>query len=122
MAALERIGLVQRAEEDAETLSVAEMRRLEIARAIATEPTLLLLDEMMAGLTATEGEALCRQIATLNNEGMTIAMVEHSVPIIRRLCGADIVLDFGRVLARGRVDEVLANPVVQAAYLGSAAA
>ncbi len=120
--ALERVGMQDLAEEDAERLSVAEMRRLEIARAIATEPRLLLLDEMMAGLTATESDHLCEQVLALNRSGITVIMVEHSVPIIRRLCGNAIVLNFGAMLARGHVEEVLADPAVQDAYLGSAAA
>ena len=122
LVALDRLGMRHLAERDAERLSVAEMRRLEIARAIATEPQLLLLDEMMAGLTATESDELCEQVSALNRSGITILVVEHSVPIIRRLCGNAIVLNFGAMLARGRVEEVLSDPAVQDAYLGSAAA
>ena len=120
LTALERVGMQQLAEQDAERLSVAEMRRLEIARAVATEPRLLLLDEMMAGLTANEAEELCDRIVALNASGVTVVMVEHSVPIIRRLCGNAIVLNFGAMLARGHVEDVLSDPAVQDAYLGSA--
>jgi branched-chain amino acid transport system ATP-binding protein len=122
LLALERVGMRRLAEQDAERLSVAELRRLEIARAIATEPQMLLLDEMMAGLTATESDELCQQVVALNRGGMTVLMVEHSVPIVRRLCGNAIVLNFGAMLARGHVEDVLADPAVQDAYLGSAAA
>ena len=122
LEALGQVGMGHLAERDAERLSVAEMRRLEIARAIATGPQLLLLDEMMAGLTATESDELCEQVSALNRSGITILVVEHSVPIIRRLCGNAIVLNFGAMLARGRVEEVLSDPAVQDAYLGSAGA
>lgn len=117
--ALGRIGMAHLADLDAERLSVAEMRRLEIARAIATEPRLLLLDEMLAGLTPTEAAALCEQIQRINAEGITIVMVEHSVPIISQLCGNAIVLNFGELLASGNTRAVLADARVQDAYLGS---
>lgn len=119
--ALEKIGLDHLANRDAERLSVAEMRRLEIARAIATEPKLLLLDEMLAGLTATEATALCDQIRDINARGVTIVMVEHSVPIISQLCGNSVVLYFGEVLAQGTTRDVLSDVRVQEAYLGSTA-
>ncbi|MGO4171010.1 ABC transporter ATP-binding protein [Bosea sp. TAF32] len=118
--ALARVGMTHLADLDAERLSVAEMRRLEIARAVATEPRLLLLDEMLAGLTATEAAALCEQIRRINAEGITIMMVEHSVPIISELCGNAIVLNFGEMLASGATRAVLADVQVQEAYLGSA--
>ena len=119
--ALRSIGMAHLAHLDAERLSVAEMRRLEIARAIATEPRLLLLDEMLAGLTATEAAALCDQIVALNARGITIVMVEHSVPVISRMCARSIVLNFGTLLAEGTTQDVLRDPRVQEAYLGSAA-
>ncbi|NYZ16155.1 ABC transporter ATP-binding protein [Azospirillum sp. RWY-5-1] len=119
--ALRSIGMAHLAHLDAERLSVAEMRRLEIARAIATEPRLLLLDEMLAGLTATEAAALCDQIVALNGRGITIVMVEHSVPVISRMCARSIVLNFGTLLAEGTTQDVLRDPRVQEAYLGSAA-
>ena len=119
--ALRRIGMAHLALLDAERLSVAEMRRLEIARALATEPRLLLLDEMLAGLTATEAAELCTQIRQVNASGVTIVMVEHSVPIISELCGNAIVLNFGEMLASGTTQGVLADPQVQEAYLGSVA-
>jgi branched-chain amino acid transport system ATP-binding protein len=118
---LARIGMAHLAPLDAERLSVAEMRRLEIARALATEPRLLLLDEMLAGLTATEAAELCSQIRQVNASGVTIVMVEHSVPIISALCGNAIVLNFGEMLASGTTQGVLADPQVQEAYLGSVA-
>ena len=121
LIALQRIGMAHLAPVDAERLSVAEMRRLEIARALATEPRLLLLDEMLAGLTATEAAALCDQIRDVNASGVTIVMVEHSVPIISDLCGNAIVLNFGEMLASGTVQAVLADRDVQEAYLGSVA-
>lgn len=118
--ALGRIGMTHLADLDAERLSVAEMRRLEIARAIATEPRLLLLDEVLAGLTATEAAELCDHILRVKAEGITIVMVEHSVPIVSQLCGNAIVLNFGETLASGTTRSVLADARVQEAYLGSA--
>ncbi|MBP2229415.1 ABC-type branched-subunit amino acid transport system ATPase component [Azospirillum agricola] len=120
--ALRAIAMDHLAGTDAERLSVAEMRRLEIARAIATEPRLLLLDEMLAGLTATEAGALCDQIVELNRRGITIVMVEHSVPVISRMCARSVVINFGSLLAEGATQDVLRDPRVQDAYLGSAAA
>ncbi len=116
---LERLGMDQLADRDASTLGVAAMRRLEIARALATRPRLLLLDEMLAGLTATETSDLCDQLAVLPHEGVTIVLIEHSVPVVTRLCQQVVVLQFGEVICSGSGKDVLANERVREAYLGA---
>jgi branched-chain amino acid transport system ATP-binding protein len=120
-AVLADLGMAQMAATDAGILGVAELRRLEIARALATDPQVLLLDEMLAGLTATEAAALCDQIRDLRDRGLTILLVEHSVPVVSALCDRAVVLNFGEVLTEGPTAAVLADVRVQDAYLGSAA-
>ena len=117
---VERLDMEDLAEVDADELNVAQMRRLEIARALATEPKLLLLDEMLAGLTATETAAMCDRIRRLPDEGVTVIVVEHSIPVVRSLCGRAVVITFGELLTEGAVDEVVRDPRVQEAYLGKA--
>jgi len=117
---VERLDMEDLAEVDADELNVAQMRRLEIARALATEPKLLLLDEMLAGLTATETAAMCDRIRRLPGEGVTVIVVEHSIPVVRSLCGRAVVITFGELLTEGAVDEVVRDPRVQEAYLGKA--
>jgi branched-chain amino acid transport system ATP-binding protein len=96
------------------------LRRLEIARALATRPRLLLLDEMLAGLTVAEAAEMCDRIRRLPEDGIAVVVVEHSVPIVSRLCSRAVVLDFGRVLMEGPTADVIADPRTQAAYLGTA--
>lgn len=120
-AVLADLGMAGMADADAGILGVADLRRLEIARALATEPQVLLLDEMLAGLTATEAAALCDQVRALRDRGLTILLVEHSVPVVQALCDRAVVLNFGEVLTAGPTAEVLADARVQEAYLGSAA-
>jgi branched-chain amino acid transport system ATP-binding protein len=119
-AVLERIGMHDVAYVDAEELNVAQLRRLEIARALATRPKLLLLDEMLAGLTATEAVEMCDRIRQLPSEGIAVIVVEHSIPVISRLCPRAVVLTFGKVLLEGPTRDVIADPRTQEAYLGSA--
>jgi len=114
------LGCADMADTDVEKLGVAALRRLEIARALATDPKVLLLDEMLAGLTAPETQEMCTHVARLRDQGLAIVMVEHSVPVMRRLCDSAVVLNFGAMLACGSVAAVLADPAVQEAYLGSA--
>lgn len=122
MAALGELDLADRAHRDAGELTVAELRSLEIARALATEPKLLLLDEMLAGLTGVEAHSLCEKILQLPERGIAVIVVEHSVPIISTLCSRAVALDFGRVLASGPTRQVIEDEQVQSAYLGSAPA
>jgi branched-chain amino acid transport system ATP-binding protein len=119
--ALHLLGLDRIAHLDAESISIADMRRMEIARAVATQPRVLLLDEMLAGLTATEADAMCEQVRAIRNRGIAVLLVEHSVPIVRALCDEAIVLNFGEVLTRGPVNRVFDESAVQEAYLGSLA-
>ena len=121
LGVLDLLGLRRIADTDAESISISDMRRMEIARALATEPRFLLLDEMLAGLTPIEAAEMCAQVRVLRSRGITILMVEHSVPIVRSLCDEAVVLNFGELLVRGSVDQVFDDPVVQDAYLGSLA-
>jgi branched-chain amino acid transport system ATP-binding protein len=117
---IERIGIGDLADVDAEELNVAQLRRLEIARALATRPKLLLLDEMLAGLTATESAAMCDRIRQLPDEGIAVIVVEHSIPVVSSLCVRAVVLTFGKVLVQGATRDVIDDPRVQEAYLGKA--
>jgi len=117
---LERLGMLDVAAVDAEELTVAQLRRLEIARALATQPRVLLLDEVLAGLTAAEAAELCDRIRRLPEDGIAVVVVEHSVPVVSRLCSRAVVLDFGKVLMEGPTADVIADARTQAAYLGTA--
>ena len=95
-------------------------KRVELARALAAEPTLLLLDEPMAGMNVEEKEDMCRFILDVNDEfGTTIALIEHDMSVVMDISDRVAVLDYGRKIAEGPPDEVRANPAVIAAYLGS---
>jgi ABC-type branched-subunit amino acid transport system ATPase component len=115
---LARVGLAGRGPEPAGSLTYIDQKRLELARALAGRPRLLLLDEWLAGLNPTElhdGIALLR---SLSLEGVTIVMVEHVMSAIRALCGHVVVMNAGRRIAEGTPDEALSDPGVIAAYLG----
>ncbi len=102
-------------------LSYGDQRRLEIARALATEPTLLALDEPAAGMNPTETEALKVLLERIRGDGITVLLIEHDVKLIMGLCDRVAVLDFGQRIAEGTPDEVRRDPRVVAAYLGGAA-
>jgi branched-chain amino acid transport system ATP-binding protein len=117
-AVLRRTALAHRAAERARNLSYGEQRRLEIARALAGDPALLLLDEPTAGMDAAEVEQIADLIRSLAADGMAVLLVEHNVELVMRVCSVITVLDFGQVLASGPPDAVRRNPDVIAAYLG----
>ncbi len=115
---IEVCGLAALAKKPASILNVAQKKRLEIARAYATDPKLLLLDETMAGLTATERVESVKLIEKINAKGVSILMIEHNMDVVMRVSNRVIVLDAGKVLAIGTPEEVTSNEAVINAYLG----
>ncbi len=111
-------GLGDIAERPARGLTLADCRRLEIARALATGATLILLDETMAGLTAEETRGAMELVRRVQHEGRTVILIEHVLPAVTGLCDRALVLDHGELVADGPPREVLASPKVRAAYLG----
>ena len=113
------LGLEGEAEVEAANLPYGKQRKLEIARALATSPKLLLLDEPAAGMNPQETEELMRTIALIRERfGVTILLIEHDMKLVGGICEELTVLNFGRELARGKTAEVLRDPKVVTAYLG----
>ncbi|HVO93903.1 MAG TPA: ABC transporter ATP-binding protein [Terriglobales bacterium] len=117
-ALLGKVGLEGKAGLLAGTLSYGEQRRLEIARALATQPKLLLLDEPAAGMNSAEKQQLMSEIVNLEASGMTILIIEHDMRFIMKLCHRIAVLNFGRLIAQGTPDAIRRHPEVIEAYLG----
>jgi branched-chain amino acid transport system ATP-binding protein len=116
---LARVGLADKAERLAGTLSYGEQRRLEIARALATRPKLLLLDEPAAGMNSAEKLLLMDEIIKLEDSGLSLLVIEHDMRFIMGLCRQVAVLNFGRVIAQGTPGEIRTNGAVVEAYLGT---
>jgi branched-chain amino acid transport system ATP-binding protein len=115
---LDEVGLAARAEVPAGELTLSERRRLEVARALALDPELILLDEVMAGLNATEITHVIGLIQSLNARGVTFLVIEHNLKVVRAFSQRVIVLDHGALIAEGTADDVLSDPQVVRAYLG----
>jgi branched-chain amino acid transport system ATP-binding protein len=119
---LERVGLGDVEHERVDKLPTGLLRLVEVARALASRPRLLLLDEPGSGLSTHESEALGDLLVDLVRDGRSILLVEHDVELVMRVCEQIHVLDFGSIIATGTPDQVQRDPAVQAAYLGTSAA
>lgn len=115
---LAEVGLAGRGNEHADDLTYIDQKRMELARALAADPRLLLLDEWLSGLNPTELRVGIDLIVSLRERGMTILLVEHIMEAVRALCSRAVVMNVGRKIAEGPTADVLADPVVISAYLG----
>ena len=116
---IERIGLTARAHERVDALPTGQARLVELGRALATRPKVLLLDEPASGQTEAETERFAELLRELSRDGITVVLVEHDVQLVMAVCDVIHVLDFGRIIASGTPDEVRSNEAVLVAYLGT---
>jgi branched-chain amino acid transport system ATP-binding protein len=119
MAILAQMGLAARAERPVTGLSQVELRKMELARALATRPKLLISDEAMAGLSGSEVDEVLDLLMSLASRDITIIMIEHIMQAVMRFSERIMCLDAGRIIAIGRPSDVMANARVQEAYLGT---
>jgi len=119
MEILQRLGLEAKAHVVATGLTLIELRKLELARAMAVTPTLLIADEAMAGLSSVEVDEILAILDRLNEEGITMIMIEHIMRAVMRFSSRIIVLDAGQTIAAGMPEEIVRNPAVEKAYLGA---
>jgi branched-chain amino acid transport system ATP-binding protein len=117
-AVIDQVGLGAKAGQPAGGLTLAERKRLELARALATEPTLLLLDEVMAGLNPTEIEAIVALIQGIHASGISILLIEHNMRAVMSLSHRIVVLSFGEKIVEGPPAAIANHPRVIEAYLG----
>ena len=118
-AILGQMGLADKADASAGALTQVDLRKLELARAMASRPQLLILDEAMAGLSAVEVDEVLEILFRLSRQGVTIVMIEHIMRAIMRFSARVVCLDEGRVMAEGTPSEIVNNPMVQRIYLGA---
>lgn len=117
-ALLERVGVSVPSQRLAQTLPYGEQRRVEIARALATKPRVLLLDEPTAGMNQVESEALGELMHSLRDEGITLVLIEHNVKLVLGYCSQAVVINFGELIAQGTPRQCVDDPDVQTAYFG----
>jgi branched-chain amino acid transport system ATP-binding protein len=115
---MELVGLASKRGYYADQLTISDLKRLELAKAMATEPQVLLLDEVMAGLRGREINEAIELIRAINQAGVTILVIEHVIKVIVSLCHRVVVLDYGKKIAEGTPQEIINNPAVIQAYLG----
>jgi branched-chain amino acid transport system ATP-binding protein len=120
-ALLQRLDLFDKRDRIAATLTLPDRKRLEVARALATEPQLLLLDEVMAGLRPTETDRMVAILKALNRDGLTILLIEHVMRAVMALASRVLVLDHGVAIAEGTPEHVVRDPAVVQSYLGAEA-